>query len=270
MANKIKAEMSFLEHLEELRWHLIRSVISVFLFSIIAFIFRSIIFDHIIIAPKNPDFFTNQKLCELGQLVNSEKLCINSEPFQLININLSGQFTIHIMVSIFAGIILAFPYVMLQFWNFIKPALYSKEQKHAKGAVFATSGLFITGVLFGYFLIAPLSVHFLGSYVVSEQVVNQINLKSYISIVTSVCLASGIIFELPVLVYFLSKIGVVTPAFLKKYRKHSFVLILIVSAIITPPDIFSQILVSIPLIILYEIGIFISKKVTKNNVELQG
>ncbi|MBN2350581.1 MAG: twin-arginine translocase subunit TatC [Bacteroidales bacterium] len=267
---KKKSEMSFLEHLEELRWHLIRSVIAVFIFSIIAFVFREIIFDHIIIAPKNPGFFTNRKFCELGQLMNSQKLCINSDPFQLININLSGQFTIHIIVSLFAGLLLAFPYVMMQFWNFIKPALYLNEQKHTKGAVIATSSLFILGVLFGYYLIAPLSVHFLGSYIVSEQVINQINLKSYISIVTSVCLASGIVFELPVLVFFLSKLGIVTPAFLKKYRKHAIVLILIVSAIITPPDIFSQILVCIPLIILYEIGIFISKKVTKKEIDLQG
>jgi len=261
MNNSASEEMTFLEHLEELRWHLIRAIAAVLVFAILAFIFHKIIFDEIIIAPKNPDFFTNKKFCEFGQIVNIRKLCINSEPFQLINIKMAGQFSTHIIVSLFAGIVIAFPYIMLEFWRFVQPALYSNEKKHTKGAVFSTSLLFLLGVLFGYFLIVPLSVHFLGSYYVSNQVMNQINLKSYISTVTSVCFASGIIFELPVLVYFLSKIGLVTPGFLRKYRKHSIIIILTLSAIITPPDIFSQVLVCLPLIILYEIGIFISKRI---------
>jgi sec-independent protein translocase protein TatC len=165
------------------------------------------------------------------------------------------------MVSIIAGIILAFPYIFFEFWSFVKPALYLKEKGYAGGAVFYSSLLFLVGVLFGFYIITPLSVHFLGSYNVSDQVENQINLTSYISTVAKVILASGVVFELPVLVFFLTKIGLVTPSFLRKYRKHSIVVILLLSAIITPPDIFSQVLVCFPLLFLYEIGIGISKRI---------
>jgi len=260
-------EMSFLGHLEELRWHLIRSFISIFLFAIIAFIFHSFIFDSIILAPKSPEFFTNNMLCEFGNYIGTKTLCINNKPFQIININMAGQFSTHIMVSLVAGFLIAFPYVFWEFWRFFKPALETSEKKYTRGAVFFSSVLFALGVLFGYYLIVPLSVHFLGGYNVSSQVLNQINLGSYISTVTSVVLAAGIIFELPIVIYFLSKAGLVTPSGLKKYRRHSLVVILILSAIITPPDVFSQVLVSLPLLILYEIGIKISKKITAKNEE---
>lgn len=256
-----KDNMSFLEHLEELRWHLVRSFLAIVVIAILAFIFRDIVFDHIILAPKTPEFFTNRNFCSFSKLVNVPALCINSKPFQIININMAGQFTTHIMVSLIAGIIVAFPYIFFEFWSFLKPALYKKEKRHTSGAVFFSSLLFLLGVLFGYYIITPLSVHFLGSYKVSEQVLNQINLISYISTVASVTLASGIIFELPILVYFLTKIGLLSPEFLKKYRKHSIIVILALSAIITPPDIFSQVLVCFPLLILYEIGIMISKRI---------
>ena len=176
---------------------------------------------------------------------------------------MAGQFSTHIMVSLVAGVILGFPYVFWEFWRFLKPALYEKEQKHARYAVFTASVLFGLGVLFGYYLIVPLSVHFLGSYNVSSEVMNQINLGSYISTVTSVVLAAGVIFELPVVIYFLSKVGLVTPKMLRKYRKHSLVIILALSAIITPPDVFSQVLVSLPLLVLYEIGIRISARIQR-------
>jgi len=257
--------MTFLEHLEELRWHLIRAFSAIILIAIAAFIFSDFVFDQIILAPKNPDFLTNKLLCRLGNLVDIPKLCINSEPFQLISIKMAGQFTMHITTSIFAGIIVAFPYVFWEFWRFIKPALYEKETKHTRGAVLFSSLLFLTGVLFGYFVIAPLSVHFLGSYNVSEEVINQINLKSYIGTITSVTLAAGLTFELPILIYFLSKAGIVTPKFLKKYRRHAIIVILILAATITPPDIFSLILVTFPLLILYEAGIVISKKIIKKS-----
>ncbi|MBA7513066.1 Sec-independent protein translocase protein TatCy [subsurface metagenome] len=256
-----KDNMSFLEHLEELRWHLVRSFLAIVVIAILAFIFRDIVFDRIILAPKTPEFFTNRNFCSFSKLVNVPALCINSKPFQIININMAGQFTTHIMVSLIAGIIVAFPYIFFEFWSFLKPALYKKEKSHTSGAVFFSSLLFLLGVLFGYYIITPLSVHFLGSYKVSEQVLNQINLISYISTVASVTLASGIIFELPILVYFLTKIGLLSPEFLKKYRKHSIIVILALSAIITPPDIFSQVLVCFPLLILYEIGIMISKRI---------
>ena len=263
MADKNENEMSFLEHLEVLRWHLIRALLGILVFAIIAFIFKDIVFNKVILAPKMPEFITNRLLCEFGRMVNILKLCINSRPLEVISIKMAGQFTMHIMVSLIAGLVVSFPYVFSEFWRFIHPALYSHEKNHAKGAVFYSSVLFLLGVLFGYFVIVPLSIHFLGSYSVSDQVTNQINLISYVSTIASVVLAAGIIFELPILVYFLTKAGLVTPEFLRKYRKHSLVLILALSAIITPPDIFSQILVAFPLIILYEAGISISRRIVR-------
>ncbi len=261
MAKKNDDEMSFLEHLEVLRWHILRSILVIVLFAIIAFIFKGIVFNDILLAPKMPEFITNRLLCEFGQRINILKLCINTKPLEVISIKMAGQFSMHIMVSLVAGLVVAFPYVFYEMWTFVVPALYTREKRHARGAVFYSSVLFLMGVVFGYFVIVPLSVHFLGSYSVSEEVTNQINLISYVSTIASVVLAAGIVFELPILVYFLSRVGLVTPKFLKKYRRHSLVLILALSAIITPPDIFSQLLVSGPLIILYEAGIGISRRI---------
>jgi sec-independent protein translocase protein TatC len=263
-----RTEMGFLEHLEVLRWHLIRSALAIIVMGVVAFIFKDFIFNKIILAPKTPDFFTNDMMCRLGKYLNMESLCINSKPFQIININMAGQFSTHIMVSFVAGLLVAFPYIFWEIWRFIKPALHSNEKRHTRGAVFFTSLLFSLGVLFGYYLIVPLSVHFLGNYNVSEQILNQINLGSYISTITSVTLASGIVFELPVVVFFFSKIGLITPSFLRRNRKYAIIIILIVAAIITPPDVFSQILVSLPLMMLYEISITISKKVTSKDESL--
>lgn len=256
-----KKELGFLDHLEELRWCLIRSAIAILVFTGLAFVFKSFIFDGIILAPKSPDFITNKLLCKLSDIFNTPILCINKNSFEIKSIYMAGQFMAHIKISIIAGIILAFPYVVYEIWKFIKPALYPHEIKAIKGVVFYTSLLFIIGILFGYYIITPMSINFLGSYKVSESVANEINLMSYVSTVTSVTLATGIVFELPIFIMFLSKINLVTPAFLRKYRRHAIIGILIFAAIITPPDIFSQILVSIPMIILYEISILISKKI---------
>ena len=256
-------EMSFLEHLEELRWHIIRAFLAIVVFSIIAFIEKDIIFDKIILHPKMPDFWTNRMFGKLADFLGMDSVRINTKEFQLISIAMSGQFMTHVWTSIIAGLIIASPYVIFEIWKFIKPALYEKERKYSTGAVFYMSFLFILGVLFGYYLIVPLSVHFLGSYSISESVANQINILSYINTVTSITLASGVIFELPVLVYVLSKVGILTPGMMTKYRRHAYVVLLIVSAIITPPDVFSQIMVCIPLVMLYEVGIIISKRVNK-------
>jgi sec-independent protein translocase protein TatC len=264
---KSEGEMTFLEHLEELRWHIIRAVLAIFVMAIVAFLFKDIIFDTIILSPKEPEFLTNRLLCRLGELVNIKALCINRTHFEIINIKMAGQFTTHIAISLISGVIVAFPYIFWEFWRFFRPALYDNEYTHARGAVFYSSVLFLTGVLFGYFIIAPLSIHFLSSYTVSEQVTNQIFLRSYIGTITSISLASGLIFELPIVIYFLSRIGLVTPVFLKKYRRHSLVVILLLAAIITPPDIFSQVLVCMPLLILYEAGIVISRRVEKKRLE---
>jgi len=253
--------MSFLQHLEELRWHIIKSIIAIVVLAIAAFWFKSLIFDGILIAPKNPDFITNRIFAYFAERFNSPSLRINDVPFDIISISMSGQFSTHIWISIISGVILSFPYIVYQFWSFLSPALYEKERKSARYAVLAISALFFTGVLFGYYVIVPLSIHFLGSYQISESVKNTINISSYFSTIASVTLAAGIVFELPVVMYFLSKIGIVTPQFLRTYRKHAIIVILVLAAIITPPDIFSQILVSIPLIILYEISIFISRAI---------
>jgi sec-independent protein translocase protein TatC len=267
MAKQNKGEMTFLEHLEELRWHFIRSIIAVVVTAIVVFIFKDIVFDRIIFGPRTPEFLTNRLMCKLGKLVNSERLCINASPNQLQNIHMTGQFMTHIKISLIGGLLVAFPYIFYEFWKFINPALHENEKKISRGAVLYSSLLFIMGVLFGYYVIAPISVNFLENYHVSEKVVNEINLMSYISIIATVVLASGVLFELPVIIYFLSKVGIVTPEFLKKYRRHSIIVILAIAAIITPPDVFSQILVSFPLIALYELSIAISKRINRKRQE---
>lgn len=256
-----KQEQSFLDHLEVLRWHLIRSAVAVFIFTILAFAFPNVLFDKIIFASKDPSFATYQFFCWMSETLHfGEALCIDEMPFELMNINMSGQFSTHIISSVIAGFVIAFPYVFWEIWRFVKPALHSSEKKYSRGVVFYTSLLFTFGVLFGYYAVAPLSVQFLGNYQVSSQVANQINLNSYISTVTTVCLANGIVFLLPVLIYFLSKLGLITPSFLRQYRKHALVVLMILAAIITPPDIMSLILVTFPLMLLYELSIKVSAK----------
>lgn len=253
-------KMSFGDHLDEFRIHLIRGLIAVLVLAIVAFFFKDFLFDDIILKPREPEFFTNRLLCYLAHHWNLD-LCINQTPFEMINIKLAGQFRSHIIISIIAGVVIGFPYLIWELWRFIKPALNQNELNNSRGILFAVSILFTVGVLFGYYLILPLSINFLSSYSISDQVLNQINFDSYFSIITSITLASGVVFELPVVIYFLSKIGLVTPHFLKKYRRHSVVAFVVLAAIITPPDVFSQILVAIPLLILYEFSIKISKRV---------
>jgi sec-independent protein translocase protein TatC len=275
MNKKTGNEMTFLEHLEELRWHLVRSFLAIIILSGIAFFYKQILFDVIIMGPSKSDFPSTEWLCKFGAKINSflsnlhvaksnpDILCLNTKTIKLQSITMAGQFLAHIKISLISGIIIAFPYIIYEFWRFINPALHNQEKKHARGGVFAMSFLFLTGTLFGYYVISPLSVNFLFNYQVSALAENNIQLMSYVSTVTAVSFAAGIMFELPAVIYFLSKIGLVTPAFLRKYRKHSIVLILITSAIITPPDIFSQILVSFPLLFLYEISIGISKRIVR-------
>lgn len=262
-----KAEMSFWDHLDALRGHLFRSAIAILVFFIVAFVNRTFIFDQVILAPKEPNFFTNRMLCKLGELTGIEGMCLGDFKLEIVNLNLSGQFTTHMAISFFAALVLAIPYIIWEFWRFLKPALYEKELRYSKGAVLVMSILFIAGVLFSYFLIVPLTINFFGSYHVSETVANQISLTSYISTFLSVTLWMGIIFELPVLIFFLARIGIVTPAFLKKIRKYMIVVILTIAAIITPPDVISQVLVSIPLFGLYELSIWIAGKTYKEQSE---
>jgi len=260
--NNRQKKMSFGDHLDDFRVHLIRGVSAVMLTAIIAFFFKDFLFDDIILAPREPDFFTNRALCYLGELLNLN-ICINQFDFEIINIKLAGQFKSHIIISIISGVVVAFPYLVWELWKFIKPALHKNEIKNTNGLLLAVSFLFSIGVLFGYYLIVPLSINFLSTYSISEQVVNQINFDSYFSILTSITLATGVIFELPIIIFFLTKVGMVTPQFLRTYRKHAIVLFVVLSAIITPPDVFSQVLVTIPLFFLYEFSIKISKRVVK-------
>jgi len=258
-----QAEMSFLEHLEELRWHIIRSVVLIAVFAVAAFIMKDFIFNEIIFKPKMPDFWSNRMMAKLGEYVGSDALNINQNPLKLVSLKMADQFMLHFMVAIVLGLILAAPFIFFEIWKFIKPALYDKERKHASGAVFFTSLLFMIGILFGYFIIVPLSIDFLTTYSVSPEVENQINMRSYIGTVTSITFASGFIFLLPIFSFFLSKVGILTPKFMKNYRRHAYVIMFVVAAIITPPDVFSQIMVAIPLVVLYELSIFISKIVVK-------
>lgn len=267
MTKTKESEMSFLDHLEVMRWHLLRSILAIVIMALVAFVFKEIVFDKIILAPKEPGFPTNRWLCQLGEILGLERICINQNPFSLQTVKMAEQFSMHIIVSLVAGIVVSFPYVFFEIWRFIIPALYDKEKRTATGAVFYTSLLFILGVGFGYYIISPLSVNFLGNYQVSESVISAPTLRSYVQTITSVVLASGIVFQLPILIYFLSKVGLVTPDFLKRYRRHSIILIVTLSAIITPPDVFSQVLVALPLMVLYEIGISISKRIMRQQDE---
>ena len=255
--------MSFWEHLEELRGTVIRIIIAILALAIIAFLNRHLIFDTIILAPSTSHFITYRLLCELGTYLHAPSLCVTGLNLKIINISMSGQFLTHIYVSAVTGAILSFPYILWEIWRFVQPALLPKEKKYSRGGLFFSTFLFLVGVVFSYFLIVPIMVNFLGTYSVSSDVANQITLKSYIGTMVSMIFAVGIVFELPILVYFMTRIGVITPDFLKKNRKYMIVVLLAVSAIITPPDVFSQMLVFIPLEILFEVSILVSKRVYK-------
>ena len=268
---KANAEMSFLDHLEALRWHLVRSAIVVCVLGVALFFMKELIFDTIILGPKHLNFWTYRMMCRLSHLVGAgDDMCITAIPFSLINTELSGQFTMHMWIAFVGGLIVAFPYILWEIWRFIKPALSAKEQGNTRGFVFFASILFLTGVLFSYFMIVPMTINFLGSYHVSDEIANTITMDSYISMVTTLTLCTGLVFELPIVIYFLTRFGIISPAFMRKYRKHAVVVILIVGAVITPsPDISSQLLVSIPLYILYEASIFVSRHVEKTKLKNQ-
>jgi sec-independent protein translocase protein TatC len=268
-------EMSFLDHLEVLRWHLIRSISAILIAAIGAFIFKGFVFDTVIFGPKRADFITYRLLCKMSDffsellpsLFPNGAICIGQDLPDLVNLTMAGQFSAHILTAIVAGIIIAFPYLIWEVWRFIAPGLKASERKYARGFVLATSFLFMCGVCFGYFVISPLSINFFLNYQVSDAVLNNPTLSTYISLVTTVALACGAVFELPVAVFFLTRAGVLSPKVLRAFRRHAIVSALVLSAVITPPDIFSQILVTIPILILYEISIWISGMVTKNAIE---
>jgi sec-independent protein translocase protein TatC len=251
-------EMGFFDHLEELRWHIIRSFIAVVVLAVIAFIFQDFIFNEIIFKPKMPDFWTNRMLAKAAAFFGTSGYGAEQKGLEIINITVAGQFSMSMWTALVGGIIMASPIIFWEFWKFIKPALYENEKKVASGAVFYTTFLFLIGVLFGYFLIVPLSIRFFGNYSISNSITNQITITSYISMVVSIVLSSGVVFLLPVITYSLSRVGLLTPTFMRTYRKHAIVLLFLLAAIITPPDIFSQFMVAIPLVLLYEFSILVS------------
>ena len=271
MEKKELKEMSFLDHLEELRWLLVRSTVAILIFATFTFFVSDYIFDVIIFGPKSPDFITYRIFCDLShQLGFADSICVSEMPFIIQNTNVEGQVNILVWTCITAGFILAFPYILLQLWNFISPALYENERKHAKLFISIASFLFFFGVLFGYFVIVPMSINFFATFKVSAVVENQFNIDSYIGMIKTSVIACGLFFELPVIIYFLTKLGLVTPQFLRQYWKYAVIIILIVAAIVTPPDVVSQLIVAIPMLLIYEASIFISKIVYKNQQKIDG
>ncbi len=257
-------EMSFLDHLEELRWHLVRSFASIFIVAIIIFININYVFDEILLAHLQPDFPTYKFFCNVFTSVGMDSsFCSISLDQTLQSVNPTQQLMTSIWSSLILGFVLSFPYILWEIWRFIAPGLHSSERKKSRGFIFISSLLFFLGVLFSYYVILPMSVYFFYNYEISDKVQNIFKLEAYISLITNTLLGVAILFELPVVIFFLSKIGLITPQFLRKYRKHALVLVLILSAIITPPDVASQIIVSVPIMILYQLSIYISKFVLK-------
>jgi len=257
--------MSFLDHLEELRWVLVRSSAAVVIMATITYFFSDYIFSTLIFGPTDPSFVTYRFFCEASHYLGfADSICITELPFIIQNTEMEGQVNIFVWTCITAGFILAFPYILWQFWKFISPALYEKERKNAKVFIFVASILFFLGVLFGYFVIVPMSVNFLATFSISSVVKNQFNIDSYIGMVKTAVIASGLYFELPIILYFLTKLGLVTPTFLRTYRKYAIVIVLIIAAIVTPPDVVSQITVAIPMLLIYEVSIWISAIVVRN------
>lgn len=250
-------EMSFIDHLEELRWHLIRSIIAILVFAIVAFLSKDIVFGKIILGPSKANFLTYQFFCKVGQLTGAQFFCIDELPFIIQNRQMAAQFMMHITSSAVIGFIAAFPYVFWEIWRFVSPGLYTNEKRASRGAVFSVSVLFISGVLFAYFVLLPISINFLMNYSLDATIQNEIDLTSYVSFMMTLVITGGLAFQLPVVTYFLAKGGIVSSGGMKTFRKMALVVILIFSALITPPDVFSQILISIPLFLLYEAGILV-------------
>jgi sec-independent protein translocase protein TatC len=260
-------EMNFVDHLEELRWHIVRSLIAVLIVSIVIFIYIDPFFDTVIMGPLRPDFISYVGLCQFSHWAHlGDSLCIPVTHNELQSTTFGSQFMASISIAFISGFIVAFPYVFWEFWRFIKPALTQKELNTARGSIFFVSFFFFTGAAFGYYLLAPFTFSFLGNYKLGaiQMVETRPMLSDYIDNLVDITLGSALSFQLPVVAYVLTRIGLVTPVFLKTYRKYAYVAILIIAAIITPsPDWMSQLIVCIPLIMLYEFSIFLSKRVYK-------
>lgn len=257
-------EMSFLDHLEELRWHIIRAAAAILVFTVTAFIFIDDIFEYVLLGPAKTDFWTYKQMCKLADYTGYADLCVKQLTFKLQALGLSDQFTMSLTSSFFVGLSFAFPYAFWEVWRFIKPGLRQSEKRAARGAVFYVSLLFLMGLLFGYFIVSPLAINFLVNYTLSDKIENNIDITSYIGVVVTLALGCGLIFQMPIVAFVLSKVGVLTPAFMREYRRHAWIVILVVAGIITPsPDLYSQILVALPLALLYEVSIAVSGRVQR-------
>ncbi len=258
-------EMSFFDHLEELRWHLIRSIGAIFVGAILVFLSGSWVFDNVLFWPKNESFPTYRFLCWLSDAVGlGDAACFTPPSFKLTRLHLEEEFMTHLKVAGVLGFVMSFPYIFWEMWRFISPGLKSSERKYTRGIVFICSMLFFLGVAFGYFVICPFAVSFFASYNISDQVTPGIQISSFVNSITMFAVPAGVVFELPVVIYFLSKVGLVTPEGMKQYRRHAFLAILLLSAFITPPDVISQFFIGVPLYGLYEISISISARVLRN------
>jgi len=262
----IEAEMSFFDHLDVLRGHLVRASIAIVVFTVLAFRYYDFIFDEIIMGPGRTDFWTYRMMCAAVEKFNlGADFCVTKLNFEIINTELGGQFTLQLNSSLMIGIVLGVPYLLFEIWRFVKPALKEEERKSATGFVFWSSLLFILGLLFGYYVVSPLSVNFLTNFEVSEIINNQITIDSYFSVIATLSIGAGITFELPTIIYILSKLGIMTPQFMRSSRRYATVIILIIAAVVTPtPDLVIMLTVSLPLFLLYEVSIFISARVERN------
>lgn len=256
--------MSFIDHIEELRWHIVRSLVVIMICGIALFINTDIVFDTIILGPTKTDFITYKIMCKLAEILHLSSLCMQEINLEFQNTELSGQFMMSFSVSFMLGFIVAFPYIFWEFWRFVRPALSTNELKQARGIVFWSSLLFFLGVLFAYYIIAPFTINFFANYTLSPVFKNIITMKNYYDTLSDLVLGVGIVFELPVIVYFLSKIGLLTPAVMRGKRRIAALIIIVVAAVITPPDVFSLFLVSVPMFILYEVSINISERANKD------
>lgn len=262
-------QMSFMQHLDALRWHLVRSALAIVIIGVTLFLFNNFLFDTVIFGPLKQDFISYRALCSLGHKIGAgDVMCMTVKTPHLQTLSASEQFFTHMWIALLGGIILAFPYVLWELWKFIKPALKDTESSPAKFFVVVASILFLIGIFFGYFLLFPMSYNFLINYQLSDSGIVQTNntLDDYISLISTMTLVSGIVFELPILVYFLTRLTLLTPEFMRKYRKYAVVVILIAAAVITPsPDVTSQMVVAVPMYLLYEISIFVSAYVVKKH-----
>lgn len=251
--------MSFLQHLEELRWRLVRCAVVIIALAIFLWWNQDWIMKNIFLSMSQPDFFTFKFFCE-----NLHLMCVEEIPVNFQSTTMGGQFSYALWMSFLGGVVIGFPFIFYQLWSFVKPGLKQNEKQMVKGITLYVSMLFFLGILFGYFIVAPMSVQFFGTYQISAEIKNDFTISSYMSTILSTVFYSGLFFLLPIVAYLCGKLGIVTSEFLKKYRKHAIVVVLILAAIITPPDMISQIIVSIPILILYEIGIFVVRRVEKS------